>query len=434
MAIMTLFSLSLDYSDLRLRMLGLAQNFETCFFYDSNAEVQHFLPIQYHSYDFIMALGCKTHVKCNKGSVFEDVTTYQNKHRTWLFGFLAYDLKNETEVLTSENTDFLELPDFCFIEPEVVITVKLHQMKIYTLSDTYNATKIYEELLNSRIKEKPIAPRNAPIKQLTSKLQYEQVFNQIQKEIRYGNIYEINYCMAFQTELLHNSWEHLYIELNKVSQAPFSGFVKVQQAVIVCASPERFLKKEGKKLVSQPIKGTRKRAHKTEEDKRLKEELRNNPKEQSENVMITDLVRNDLSKHAERNTVQVEELFGVYSFKQVHQMISTVTAQLASTENYFKALKDAFPMGSMTGAPKVKAMQLIEEFEQMKRGLYSGAMGYINPECNYDFNVLIRSVIINAQSRKAQFCVGSAITAAAHCNEEYDECLTKARAMLDLFS
>jgi len=181
---------------------------------------------------------------------------------------------------------------------------------------------------------------------------------------------------------------------------------------------------------SQPIKGTARRGSTEKEDETLIQNLLANQKERSENVMITDLVRNDLSKHAARNSVHVDELFGIYSFKQVHQMISTVSATLKEEKDYIKVIRDAFPMGSMTGAPKIMAMKLIEHYEKMKRGLYSGALGYIDPNGNYDFNVLIRSIIINTTNNKAQFCVGSAITADANAQDEYNECLLKANAMM----
>jgi para-aminobenzoate synthetase component 1 len=260
--------------------------------------------------------------------------------------------------------------------------------------------------------------------------EYIDAFTALQKEIAYGNIYEINYCMAFEATLSHAEYEALYLNLNEISRAPFSAFVKIDSTVIISASPERFIKKTGNKIISQPIKGTAKRGSTQKEDAILSQNLLTNQKERSENVMITDLVRNDLSKHAARNSVHVDELFGIYSFKQVHQMISTVSATLQEEINYIKVIRDAFPMGSMTGAPKIMAMKLIEQYEKMKRGLYSGALGYIDPNGNYDFNVLIRSIIINTTNNKAQFCVGSAITADANAQDEYNECLLKANAMI----
>jgi para-aminobenzoate synthetase component 1 len=150
--------------------------------------------------------------------------------------------------------------------------------------------------------------------------------------------------------------------------------------------------------------------------------------------MIVDLVRNDLAHSSTTGSVEVNELFGIYSFKQVHQMISTVAANLNEESNYINAIKDAFPMGSMTGAPKIMAMKLIEQHEQMKRCLYSGALGYIDPENNFDFNVLIRSIIINTETNKAQFCVGSAITHKANAEDEYQECLLKSSALFKVLA
>lgn len=197
----------------------------------------------------------------------------------------------------------------------------------------------------------------------------------------------------------------------------------------MCASPERFLKKEKDLLVSQPIKGTAPRGRNAKEDMQLKKELFTDAKERSENVMIVDLVRNDLSHVAAKNSVKVTELFGIYSFSTVHQMISTVTARLGKDYHFTDALRYTFPMGSMTGAPKVRAMQLIEQYEDTRRGLYSGAVGYITPERDFDFNVVIRSILYNKQEQYLGFMAGSAITSGSIPEKEYQECLHKAQAM-----
>jgi para-aminobenzoate synthetase component 1 len=197
------------------------------------------------------------------------------------------------------------------------------------------------------------------------------------------------------------------------------------------ASPERFLMMDGDKLVSQPIKGTIKRGENSEDDERLKRELFSSDKERTENVMIVDLVRNDLSRIAKRASVKVDELFGIYSFRQVHQMISTVSCEVKDGITFTDIIKSTFPMGSMTGAPKVSAMKLIEEYESTKRGLYSGAVGYITPDGDFDFSVVIRSVMYNAENRYLSFMVGSAITAGCDAEKEYEECLLKAKAMFE---
>ena len=155
----------------------------------------------------------------------------------------------------------------------------------------------------------------------------------------------------------------------------------------------------------------------------------NSKKEKSENIMIVDLIRNDLSKNAIRGSVQVEELCKVYSFKQVHQLISTVVCTVDKDDNDVDIIKNLFPMGSMTGAPKISAMEIIEEEELTKRGLYSGAVGYFSPEGNFDFNVVIRSILYNASKKYASFSVGSAITSLSVIENEYEECLLKAKAL-----
>jgi para-aminobenzoate synthetase component 1 len=153
-------------------------------------------------------------------------------------------------------------------------------------------------------------------------------------------------------------------------------------------------------------------------------------KEKAENLMIVDLVRNDLARSSKTGSVKVEELFGIYSFSQVHQMISTVSSQIKETTSAVEAIKNAFPMGSMTGAPKVMAMELIEKYENTKRGLYSGAIGYFAPNSDFDFNVVIRSIQYNESKQYLNFEVGSAITYDSDANLEYEECLLKAQAMM----
>jgi para-aminobenzoate synthetase component 1 len=226
----------------------------------------------------------------------------------------------------------------------------------------------------------------------------------------------------------------VYADLLKKSPVPFGAFVKSNGCYLMCASPERFLKKTGNRMLSQPIKGTSKRGVNEAEDIALKQALLNSEKERAENLMIVDLVRNDLARSAKTGTVKVEELFGIYSFEQVHQMISTVSATLADGIHWVDALKYAFPMGSMTGAPKISAMHLIEQYERTARGLYSGAVGYITPEGDFDFNVVIRSLQYNSINQFLNFEVGGAITYDSIPEKEYEECLIKAGAILDTLS
>ncbi len=210
---------------------------------------------------------------------------------------------------------------------------------------------------------------------------------------------------------------------------PFSAFSKVQERFLMCASPERYLAKRGTKIISQPIKGTARRGKSTDEDQKIISTLYNDEKERSENVMIVDLVRNDLSRTAAKGSVKVEELFGIKTFLQLHQMTSTIVSELDPKFDISDVLKTTFPMGSMTGAPKIRAMQIIEEFEKTKRGWYSGTIGYISPEGDFDLNVIIRSILYNLSEKYLSFMVGSAITIGAEAEKEYDECLLKSVAM-----
>jgi para-aminobenzoate synthetase component 1 len=247
--------------------------------------------------------------------------------------------------------------------------------------------------------------------------------------IHRGNIYEANFCQEFYAENLSIDALKIYTKLNQISKPPFATYVKLFDKYIMCASPERYLKKIGAKLISQPIKGTAPRSKDSEIDEKLKINLQKDEKERSENVMIVDLVRNDLSKSAEKGSVVVEELCEVYSFEQVHQMISTITSKVSSEIHPVRLLKETFPMGSMTGAPKYAAMQIIEELESFKRGVYSGAVGYFTPDSDFDFNVVIRSILYNESKRYVSYAVGSAITAKSVAEKEYQECVLKAKAM-----
>ena len=253
---------------------------------------------------------------------------------------------------------------------------------------------------------------------------------QIKEHIHRGDVYELNYCVEFFSEKRTINPIATYNKLTNISPTPFAAFLKTGDRYLLSASPERYIKRIGNKVISQPIKGTAKRGATNESDIDLKTRLQNDPKEQSENIMITDLVRNDLAKVALRGSVKVEELMGVYTFPQVHQLISTISAEVDANTTWLDIVKATFPMGSMTGAPKMSAMQLIELYEVTKRGLYSGAVGYIAPNGDFDFNVVIRSLLYNHETNSLSFSVGSAITANSNAEQEYKECLLKASALL----
>ena len=389
------------------------------------------MPQHYKDYDFLCAIGAEK-ICVGKNKSFEKLKTFYNQNKDWMFGYFSYDLKNETDLLTSKNVDFLGFPKLYFFIPEIVMYLNAEKLFVETFATKKQIDNIISEIDQQHSDQDFFG--NLEMQKRESKQQYLRKVEKIKSHIKRGDIYEMNYCQEFFTETTLLNPEALYLRLNEETQAPFSAFLQLRDKYLICGSPERFLRKEQQQLISQPIKGTRKRSVKVLEDVKLKEELMNSEKDKSENVMITDLVRNDLSKFATKASVKVEELFGIYSFEQVHQMISTVKGELSKKHHFIDSIKGAFPMGSMTGAPKKKAMELIEQFECTKRGLFSGSLGYIKPNSDFDFNVVIRSILYNATNKYFSVMVGGAITAKSDPEEEYDECIVKVQAIFDVVS
>ena len=407
--------------------LRWAAQFNICCVMDSNN-----YPDQYSKFDFLLGADALSEIELsdNSENAFEKLTTYRKtKENNWLLGGFSYDLKNQIENLESNNKDGLDFPELFFFEPKHVLILKGNELSI--LSD--DAKKIYEEILATKITVDPFMFKGQ-IKSTFSEAEYIETFQQILAHIQRGDIYITNFCMEFFAEDVQINPMLAFEKLNRISPAPFSNFFRWKDKYIISASPERFLAKRGNKLISQPIKGTAKRNPTAQLDNDLKNNLKTDAKEQQENVMIVDLVRNDLSKSALATTVRVEELFGVYTFAQVHQMISTVVSEANPALDDVQILKNTFPMGSMTGAPKLKAMEIIETYEKTKRSLYSGAIGYFSPDGDFDFNVIIRSTLYNASKQYISFEVGSAITADAIAEKEYQECLLKAEGILKVLN
>ncbi len=394
----------------------------------------------------LLAIGTKQIVPFGE-LAFQSLEQFHASKKCWLFGFLTYDLKNELENLESTNPDFLKFPKAYFYEPEYLFKFEKEQVWSWRVDEEEIENKYLKQSTRQYFSEpadvqlQSRCPQNSTSKQTshssakskiqprTSRKQYLEDVQSIRKHIEEGDVYELNYCMEFFAENYElNPWE-TFERLCAESPMPFACFQKIGEKYAICASPERFMKKTGSKLISQPIKGTVRRGKSAEEDELLKKALFNSEKERAENMMIVDLVRNDLARTAEIGSVKVDELFGIYTFKQLHQMISTVSSQLKLESNFAEAIKLAFPMGSMTGAPKVMAMKMIERYEKAKRGLYSGAIGYISPEADFDFNVVIRTILYDSAQKKLAFQVGSAITYDSVPQQEYEECLLKAEGI-----
>lgn len=406
------------------QLLGWAQQFREIVFLDSNDYHQ-----QYTSYDAVLAVDAFTSIKTDYHNAFEELKIYQQATKDWLFGYLSYDLKNDTEELSSGNFDGLGFPDLLFFQPKKLFLLKGNQLQVEYLNMCDD--EIEEDLKAIEEYQQPTTDNRQPItiEQRISKENYLEKAKQMLAHIHRGDIYEANFCMEFFAEDAVIDPFDKYNKLNSISEPPFAVFFRNYKQYLVSASPERYIRKEGDKIISQPIKGTARRSTDEAEDKTIQQELYNNEKERSENIMIVDLVRNDLSRTAAKGSVLVEELCGTYAFKQVHHLISTVVSKVGEGYSPVDVIKTTFPMGSMTGAPKISAMQIIEKLEETKRGLYSGAVGYFTPEGDFDFNVVIRSILYNAENKYVSFSVGSAITSKAIPEMEYEECLLKAKAM-----
>ncbi len=416
-------------NEFKTQLLTWAQQFREVVFLDSNN-----FPDKYSSYDCLLAVDAFTSIKTDYHNAFDDLKQYQQTTRDWLFGYFSYDLKNNIEDLKSNNFDGLNFPDLYFFQPKKLFLLKSNNLEICHLNMCDDEVEVDFEEISKKVSSFKFQVSSLKIKQKIAKENYIKKVSKILEHIYRGDIYEANFCMEFFAENATINPLEKYLKLNEISKAPFSVFFKNNDHFLLSASPERYLKKDNENLISQPIKGTSKRFSNQIDDEKSKLELSKNPKERSENIMITDLVRNDLSKTAQKGAVQVEELCEVYSFLQVHQMITTISSKLNPDFSVINALKTTFPMGSMTGAPKISAMQIIEDLEESKRGLYSGSIGYFTPNGNFDFNVVIRSILYNQEEKYISFSVGSAITSLSIPEQEYEECLLKAKAMLEVLS
>ena len=375
----------------------------------------------------MVAVGAKTEITAEPGAAFEQLQQFRELHPGWMTGFFTYDLKNEIEDLTSGNPDGLGFPGLYFFVPEYLLIFRKDEVEIIAEDPGKVFKGVEEQVIGSQTGKPEIT-----IQSRMSKAAYVNAVQKIQEHINRGDIYVTNFCQEFFAENAVIDPLSVFTKLNEVSPNPFSAFFRLKNKYILCATPERFLAKRGSKLISQPIKGTTKRGETLAEDEALVNELRNHTKELQENVMIVDLVRNDLTHSAKAGTVKMEELFGIYSFAHVHQMISTVVCEIAHGVSEVQAIKNTFPMGSMTGAPKISAMQLMEKYERSRRGVYSGAIGYFSPDGDFDFNVVIRTILYNQAQQYLSFQAGSAITYHADAEKEYEECLLKAQAILEV--
>lgn len=409
-----------DLTLLKSKVLQWATSFDVACCFDS-----HGYHDKYGAFELLIATGTKDElISYSSESCFSDLTTFIENNESLIPGILSYDLKNELEDLHSNNVDHIDFPLLYFFKPLHILLIK--EKSLIVISETEN---LLQQIVDREIVHIDQESISINIQSRISKEEYIAEVNAVKQHIQRGDIYEMNFCQEFYAENIKISPLKLFKKLSRISPAPFSSFFKIYDKYVMGGSPERYICRRKNKLISQPIKGTYPRLTDPVQDSEQKEKLRKDLKEQTENVMIVDLVRNDLTKIAMEGSVKVEELFGVYSFQQVHQMISTISCDLPENINNIEILKATFPMGSMTGAPKIRAMEIIEEHEKTKRGIYSGAIGYFDTNGEFDFNVVIRSIVYNEKKQYLSYHTGGAITIGCDPEKEYEECLLKGMAI-----
>ncbi len=415
-----------DFPNLQNQLLEVSENFEY-----SSVLLSNGYQDTYGKYEILAAFGAASIIE-GGAHPFEKLKKCIEDRPRWLFGHLNYDLKNRLEQLTSQHPANFELAELHFFEPQfLVLQLRGVDTAEVLMQEGMKAFQFMDFLKSGKkLRVSKITLPEFTAKQ--TKSEYLTAIENVKERIQQGDIYELNYCQEFYVKEVYADPKEVFKLLNKRSPMPFASFYKQKTNYLMGASPERFMCKRENKIFSQPIKGTAKRGNTETEDSEIKEALKTDLKEQTENVMIVDLVRNDLSRTAAKGTVNVEELFGVYSFPQVHQLISTISSTLSDKYHFTDAIKFAFPMGSMTGAPKISAMKIADNLEFNRRELYSGSVGYIEPTGDFDFNVVIRSLLYNTKSKYLSLTVGGAITIASDPEKEYEECLLKAKAIFEL--
>ncbi len=379
-----------------------------------------------------LAFGQKALLRLSKKDPLGELQKFIDEHLgSYILLNLSYDLKTEIEHLSSENEDQLGFPlGFAWV-PKYMVEIRNEHVEFIHGSPDKESVEFLDYFMEEEI-DQNFHPFTHKFESRTTREDYINNVLKIKKHLQQGDIYEMNYCQEFFAENVEINYPlDSYFKLNQITQAPYSSFFAIDEFMTFCGSPERFIKRQGNTITSEPIKGTKKRGASPEEDQKLIEDLRNDPKERSENVMIVDLVRNDLSRIAKPKTVRVDELFGIYTFETVHQMISKISCEVDESAKFTDILRATFPMGSMTGAPKYRAMELIEKYEEFKRGLYSGSIGYIKPNGDFDMNVVIRTLLYNKDKQYLSCPVGGAITIQSDPEKEYEECLVKVGKIIE---
>lgn len=413
--------------DTKKKVLNWLRQFSTFCFLDSSLYGHH-----QKVHEVLVGAGVRRIFSSSEKDALGKLQNFISEKESWLFGHLNYDLytTERPDIIESAgHDDKLLFANTCFFEPEILLRISNNEITI----TAEQPAQVFEQIQNCSSSSTHKEHFGISVQSRMNKDTYVSLVKKLQEHIQRGDCYEINFCQEFFAEAVAPDPFSLYEKLNTISPNPFSALYRVEDKWLICASPERFLKKTGNNIISQPIKGTLPRTISNEADLPGEQQrLLNSAKDRAENVMVVDIVRNDLSKICKQGSVKVEELFGIYSFPHLHQMISTVSSILRENVTFSEIITAAFPMGSMTGAPKIKVMELISRYEQSHRGIFSGTVGYINPSGDFDFNVIIRSLMYNSTTKYLSFQAGSGITIYADAETEWEECLLKTKAIKEI--
>ncbi len=417
-------------AQIKQRMLDWASQFSILLFLDSNEYTS-----PHSRYECLLAVGSREAISAGDSDTegLQRLQQLYDAQKDWLFGHIGYDYKNALEPqLSSQHTAKTKFPELHFFVPQTVCYIAAGSNEL-TISSYDDPAVVYAAIMSYVPAALPVLPE-LQFSSVVDKDSYIATLQKLRTHIADGDCYEINFCTEGFCENAGVHPPDAFKALNALSPAPFAAYYRLQDQYMMCASPERYLAKHGSKLLTQPIKGTARRDADPAKDEAIKEALRADIKERAENVMIVDLMRNDLAHVCTPGSVQVDELYGIYTFPQVHQMISTVSGTMQPAMPFTEALRHSFPMGSMTGAPKHKVMQLIERYERSRREVFSGTVGYITPDGDMDLNVVIRSMFYNAATGYLSYQTGGAITYDSDPAKEWDEMRLKAWALERIFT
>lgn len=366
--------------------------------------------------------------ECTEMECLEDLSVFLEKYSDdYRFGFLSYDVQEKLFEVKQTFKSEIQFPKVGFFIPQFVVQLDKNDKCVYLKGQESTESKRFVEKFLAERKNK--TENNIHLEPRLSQVEYESTIVSLQEEMEKFGVEVVVYCQDFYAKNVKIDAVPTFFELNEKAKAPFSCFVKWEDQYLLSASPERFLKKEGSKLITQPIKGTARRGETVEEDERLKADLVNSLKEQEENSSVVKAIENEMLHFADTDSIKVEEFSKIYTFETVHQLISTISAEVTSNVGFTEIAKVLFPMGSMTGSPKYFAMQILRAYENFNRGLYSGTVGYFKPNGDFDFNVVIRSILYNEAQGNISCPVGGGITLKSDPELEYYECLIKLKAL-----